>query len=53
MNKQEQLKKVNSKIASILEQMEDETDVGKLLDLHSMFTLYMDRRQELKKQLEQ
>ena len=50
MNKQEQLQKLEEKIRSILEEMEHETNAGKLLDLHSLFTLNMDRRQELKKE---
>ena len=49
MNKQEQIQKVEEKIQDILDQMESETDPKMILDLHSLFEIYMDRRQELMK----
>lgn len=47
MDKQEQLQKVEEKIATILDLMV--SDEEQYLKYHALFTLYMDRRQELKK----
>jgi hypothetical protein len=53
MNKQEKLQKVEQKISSILDEMGKELSVGQIVNQHTLLKIYMERRQELKNQLEQ
>ena len=53
MNAQEKLDKLEHKLELLLKAMENETTIGEMIYHSTLFEVYMERRQELKKQLEQ
>lgn len=51
MNTQEKIQKVEKKIRHLLNEMGSESSAGQILNNHTLFKMYTERLEELKKQL--